>query len=131
MRIVVVDDDPLFLRLMQKAFEAAQPDAVVLSAPGLARGREVATQLQSLHTLPDLFLIDSSLGDGSGLQMLQFLKSDPLFAEIPAVLVTAHLDDEDERAATAAGAVVCFQKPAGFDKLVDLASRLLALVTGV
>lgn len=130
MRIVVVDDDPLFLRLVQKAFEAAQAGTVVLSAPSLTRGREVATQLQSLHTLPDLFLIDSSLGDGSGMQMLQFLKSDPALAAVPAVLVTAYLEDDDAHAAKTAGAVACFQKPAGFDKLVDLASRLLMLATG-
>src|SRR5690606_1771037 len=91
-RVVVIDDDPMFLRLIQKAFETAEPAAVVLSATGFARGRAALRQLDQLGLLPDLILIDRSLGDGNGVEMLEFLRAEAVFAGVPAVMVSAVVD---------------------------------------
>lgn len=130
MRVVVIDDDPMFLRLVQKAFEAADPAAVVLSASGFERGCAALRQLNHLELLPDLILIDRSLGDGSGVEMLEFLRAEAGFAQVPAVLVSAVLDGKIRAEAEAAGAAACYEKPAGFDPLVDLAHTLIGLARG-
>lgn len=124
MRIVVIDDDPLFLRLIQKAFEVASAEVVVLLAQGYTRGIEVLQQLASLGLAPGLVVVDSSLGDGTGLDLLQVLRQDAGLASVPAVLVSAYLDSSADEAARRCGAVACFEKPAGFDRLVELATQL-------
>lgn len=127
MRVVVIDDDPMFLRLIQKAFETAEPAAVVLSATGFARGRAALRQLDQLGLLPDLILIDRSLGDGNGVEMLEFLRAEAVFAGVPAVMVSAVVDGEIRAEAEAAGAAACYEKPGGFDPLVELAEALIRL----
>lgn len=127
MRIVVIDDDPLFLRLIGKAFEAECPDAVVLSAPGISRALDVLQQLKKQELPPDLIVVDSTLGDGSGLRLLDSLRADDRLAEVPAVIVTAGLDNAIRAEAESAGAAGCYQKPAGFDRLVELAGELITL----
>lgn len=72
-------------------------------------------------------LIDRSLGDGTGLEMLEFMRADAQLAVVPAVLVSAVVDGEIRAAAEAAGAAACYEKPAGFDRLVDLAHTLIRL----
>jgi DNA-binding NarL/FixJ family response regulator len=126
-RVVAVDDDPLFLRLLQKAVELTDPDAVVLTAHGFSQARGILSHLRALGTLPDLIIIDSSLGDGCGLDLLDHLRAEPALARVPAVLMTASLDSEMFRAAVERAAIGCHQKPAGFDPLVDLVRNLIAL----
>lgn len=43
-------------------------------------------------TSPQLFLLDISLPDGSGLDICRKLKNDPRYATIPILMISAHAD---------------------------------------
>ncbi len=82
-RVLVVDDEPELRELLADALGAS--DMRVLTA---ASGRE-AIDLAGRET-PDLVITDISLGDASGLDVLDHLRSGG--ADIPAVVITGHRD---------------------------------------
>lgn len=126
MRVVVIDDDPLFLRLVQKAVEQADRDCVFLSADGIAAGLAVLRELAELDLRPDLILIDNRLPDGTGVDLLTLVRQEPPLRGIPAVLLSAEMNAVDYQAAMALGAAGYHQKPAGFTPLLELIAGLLA-----
>lgn len=97
MRVVVVDDHPLFRAALRDAV-ATLDDVTSLAECGL--GREAIDLVRS--TGADLVLMDLGLPDISGIEATRELAG---MAEPPAVLVVTMVDDDDTvLAALAAGA---------------------------
>lgn len=88
-RILVVDDNPDVLRLVEEALSSAGY-AVVTAVNGHEALRE-----GSLH-LPDLVLLDIGLPDEDGFSVYEKLRARPIGLECPIVFLTA-LGDIDSR----------------------------------
>lgn len=88
--VLVADDDPFQLRLLQEVCEAAGHE-VLAAADGMAVLDAVA------RTRPDLVLLDAVMPSLGGLEVLRILKADPRLAAIPVILVMDE-GDEDSRA---------------------------------
>lgn len=85
-RLLVVDDDPAMLRFVQRALKstaASAPRRRMLLSTALT-GTEALQQLQ--RDSPDVVLLDLSLPDMSGWDVLEELRA----KHIPAILITAH-----------------------------------------
>ena len=74
---------------------------------------------------PDLVLLDMHLPDISGLELLRHLKSDPLTAGIPVVVVSADALAKETEEALAAGAIRYLTKPVSVAELLAVVDGLL------
>ena len=80
-KILLVDDDPLLVRMYQKKFEI---DGYQVSA--LFDGERVQTE--ALYFKPDLILLDIMMPKVNGLEVLKKIKSDSKTKNIPVILLT-------------------------------------------
>jgi len=113
-RILVVEDNPLNLKLLRDVLEVAGYD--VVTATSGEEGLVVAA-----NTPPDLVLMDLQLPGIDGTETMQRLRGDVLRQQVPVVAVTAFAMTEDrERAALD-----------GFDGYVDKPISVRALPSQV
>lgn len=91
----------------------------------VARNGEEAVAQARAHR-PDLILLDLRMAGMSGTDAMRILRSDPSFARVPIVALTAHALDRERRAALAAGFDELIPKPCLPDQLVVALERILA-----
>ncbi|MDI7774122.1 PleD family two-component system response regulator [Asticcacaulis sp. EMRT-3] len=117
-RILIVDDVPANVRLLQAKLEADYHE--VLSA---ANGREALTR--AVESQPDIILLDVMMPEIDGYEVCRQLKNNPDTRHIPIILVTALDGREDRLSGLEAGADDFMTKP--LDDIM-LMARLQALV---
>ena len=108
--------------------------AIVLRRPGLdlqvaTRGAEAEARADlSSHPPPDLLLLDMHLPDTDGRQLLARLRSRPALARVPAVLVTAAVEEPLRVSAVPdiENFAECWIKPLDIDATLAAFDRLLA-----
>ncbi|HEY9075393.1 MAG TPA: ATP-binding protein [Anaerolineaceae bacterium] len=88
-RILLVDDDEDFVQFVQRLLQTLNADYEVIMAGDGRRGVELARSSQ-----PDLMLLDLTMPEMDGFQVIAALKDDPATAQIPIVLLTATLTPE-------------------------------------
>ena len=116
--MLVVDDDPVILKLLEVNFE--MEGFTVLVARDGEEGIEVARADQ-----PDLIVSDIMMPKVSGLELVTALKGDPATSEIPIILLSAKAQNADVRSGLDAGADDYVTKPFEPLDLVDRVNRLL------
>ena len=116
--VLVVDDDPVILKLLEVNFEMEGFN--VLVARDGEEGIEVAQRDQ-----PDLVVSDIMMPKKSGLELVIALKGDASTSEIPIILLSAKAQNADVRAGLEAGADDYVTKPFEPLDLVDRVNRLL------
>jgi len=117
--VLVVEDDPVILRLLEVNFELE--GYRVLVAHDGAEGIEVARAER-----PDVVISDIMMPSVSGIELLETLKADPATASIPIILLSAKAQTGDLKAGMDAGADDYVTKP--FEPL-DLIDRVNALLS--
>lgn len=118
--VVVIDDDPVVCRLMEVVFELE--GYAVRQAHDGPSGIELVREVQ-----PDAVLVDVMMPGMDGLEVLAVLRSDPLTARLPIVLVSAKAQVADLDAGRAAGASDYVTKPFDPLELVERVERLWGL----
>ncbi len=113
--VLVVDDDPAILELMQRFLNKEGFRVVTASRA------EEGLALARTH-LPDVILLDVVMPEMNGWDVLSRLKSDPATREIPVVIVTM-VDDRSR--GIALGAAEFLTKPVDWTRLFDILNRLL------
>jgi DNA-binding response OmpR family regulator len=116
--VLVVDDDPVILKLLEVNFE--MEGFTVLVARDGEEGIAVARADQ-----PDLIVSDIMMPKVSGLELVTALKGDPATSEIPIILLSAKAQNADVRSGLDAGADDYVTKPFEPLDLVDRVNRLL------
>jgi len=116
--VLVVEDDPVILRLLEVNFEL-EGFGVLLAHDG-AEGIAVARAEQ-----PDLIISDIMMPKASGLELVTVLKGDPDTKGIPIILLSAKAQTSDLKTGMDAGADDYITKP--FEPL-DLIDRVNALL---
>jgi two-component system chemotaxis sensor kinase CheA len=105
---VLVVDDSITTRTLEKSILEAQGYRVLLSVDGL----DALAALRSESAVIDLVIADIEMPRMDGFALLQAIKNDPRLAEIPVVLMTSRSDPEDVRRGLelGAGAYITKQK---------------------
>ena len=116
--ILVVDDDPSFLDLLQLNLEQAGYD--VRTALEGMQAQALALQIQ-----PDLIVLDVMLPNVDGLTLCQLLRQDDRTSHLPILMLTALGKSEDVVAGFNAGADDYLRKP--FER-EELLARVRALL---
>ena len=117
--VLVVEDDPVIVRLLEVNFEL-EGFSVLLAHDG-AEGIEMARTHQ-----PDVIVSDIMMPHTSGLELLAALKGDPDTKAIPIILLSAKAQTADLKVGLDAGADDYVTKP--FEPL-DLVERVNALLS--
>jgi CheY-like chemotaxis protein len=74
---------------------------------------------------PQLVVLDHWLDDGTGLELLEWLKEVPGMGEIPVVVFTACRDPLVRKKSEELGVVGFFLKPEGFDALGEVIEKFM------
>jgi DNA-binding response OmpR family regulator len=116
--VLVVDDDPVILKLLEVNFEM-EGFTVIVAHDG-EEGIEVARR-----DAPDLIVSDIMMPKKSGLELVTELKGDPDTSDIPIILLSAKAQNADVRSGLDAGADDYVTKPFEPLDLVERVNRLL------
>jgi putative two-component system response regulator len=119
-RILVVDDNPDTMLLMQELLQTRGYD--VVTVPDAERA-----QVELHQQLPDLILSDVIMPGKSGYELCRELKEDPATRLIPVVLITGLSDREDKLHGIEAGADDFLNKPIFSEELFARVKSLLKL----
>ena len=96
-RVLLVEDDPVILRLLEVNFELEGYE--VLLAHDGAEGIELARTER-----PDLVISDIMMPNVSGIELVEALKGDGDTSGIPIILLSAKAQSADVKAGMEAGA---------------------------
>jgi DNA-binding NtrC family response regulator len=115
-RILIVDDDPYFLRVLSRILSAE--NFQVKTAEGACQAAQVLRD----DTF-DLVISDLRLPDGDGLSILQELRK--AGREVPVVILTAYGEVDNYLEAMNAGATEYLNKPIKSDELIAVVRNCL------
>lgn len=117
-RVLIIDDDEDFARLMRRFLDSAARGYRVMSAHS---GQEGLAMMQQVR--PDVVVLDMQLPDISGAAVAQHMRADPVFAQVPIVVVSGQ---EVGPVFDMAGASLIVSKAGGFS-----ASELVRMIERV
>ena len=117
--ILVVDDDPVILQLLQVNFEMEGFNVITA-----ADGQQGVDRTRADR--PDVVVSDVMMPKMSGIELVAELKGDTDTADIPILLLTAKAQQADIGAGMDAGADDYVTKPFEPLDLVDRVNRLLS-----
>jgi CheY-like chemotaxis protein len=115
--VLLADDDPDNLELI--AFIFGDAGATVRTA---GTSEDVLALLREWR--PAVMLLDISMPEMNGYDLLAAIRSDPAMREVPAIAVTGAASDHDRRQAVAAGFAAHVSKPFDGEALVHLVREL-------
>ena len=116
--ILIVDDDPVFIRMLQNQLEVAGYD--VLSAQDGAKGIQIARSKR-----PDLIIMDIVMPDIDGHKACEIIKRSSLTRNIPIIYLTVKDTPEDEALALELGAKFFIRKPYKFEAILSMIESTL------
>jgi DNA-binding response OmpR family regulator len=115
-RVLVVDDDPKFVRIAVRRLERAGYDCVTGES-----GDHALWAVADQH--PDVIVLDVMMPHPSGIEVCRHLRADGWTGGV--VVVSARSSPADRAAAERAGSDVFLGKPFPLDDLVSAVGRLI------
>lgn len=115
--VLVVDDDPDSLDMMQAALQYA--GALVTAAPGVKRALEILDR-----ATPDVIVSDLKMPEPDGLAFARELQTVPSLRTIPILAVTGYDELYARRELHDAGFIGILRKPVSYPDLVRAVAAL-------
>lgn len=122
--VIVLIEDEQVSQLLVKTFFKKLGLNILIASDGL-EGLATVERLSSQGHLPNLILLDMHLPYMDGLVVIQKLRQNPLFENIPIVAITAEAMSDQQQSAFAAGVTGYITKPVDFKKLEPFLLRYL------
>ncbi|TBR58308.1 response regulator [Mastigocladus laminosus UU774] len=127
--ILLVEDDPNDIFLIERAFRRANlhhPIYVVKDGDEAVMylGGQDCYEEREKYPLPALILLDLKLPRRSGLEVLEWLKQQPLLKRIPVVVLTSSRENIDVDRAYDMGVNSYLIKPVAFNALQEMMQAL-------
>ncbi|GAB4303557.1 MAG: response regulator [Desulfuromonadia bacterium] len=118
-RLLLADDSHTIQKVVGMIFPAGEYELTAVSA---------ASELlpTATRTSPDIILLDTRLGDASGLDLCRALRSNPVTANTPIILLSGAFEQFSEEEGVAAGADDSIVKPFEAQLLIDKVTALLS-----
>ncbi|HEX9122738.1 MAG TPA: response regulator [Actinomycetota bacterium] len=118
-RILIVDDDPVIVRLLQINFRLEGYEVDTASRGEVALERVRANR-------PDVVILDVMMPGLDGWEVCRQLKESPEVRHIPVIFLSARAQDEDRQRGYALGVDEYVTKPFDPGHLIEIVRRALA-----
>jgi signal transduction histidine kinase len=118
--VLLVDDDPLVLRLMNARLVAA--GFSVGTAGGVSEALDAARLAR-----PDVIMSDVRMTELDGFMLCSVFRSDPELGAIPIMLVTGAVEEDDHKLAVSVGAQALVERSASFERELAALFRVLGI----
>jgi len=118
--IVVIDDEPLNLEIIEDYLDDLKYNAI-----SFTNAEDAWTFLNSGERTIDVILLDRMMPGTDGLTMLKRIRKDEVFKNIPVILQTAMIREEDVVEGMKAGAYYYLTKPFSEDMLKSVLQTAL------
>lgn len=122
MTFFIAEDDPLMIRLYERAFKLAGHEVVIAKD-----GDEALIAIAGMSEKPAVIILDVMMPKVSGFDVLQRLKQDEATKNIPVVMLTNLAGEEDKQKGLSLGAVDYMIKSDYSPE--EVVKRVTALVT--
>ena len=127
--ILHVEDDPNDVLLIARAFRKAETTAQVRVVNDGEQAVHYLAGLNSFanreeYPLPSLVLLDLKLPRKSGIEVLEWMRTQPALKRIPVVMLTSSRQPVDINRAYDLGVNAYLVKPVNFDALVEMLKTL-------
>ena len=90
---------------------------------------EAASGFEALKVLPargiDLIITDINMPDINGLELISFVRENPIYRHIPTVIITTEDSEEDRKRGMELGAKEYIVKPFTMEEIRDAVAKLL------
>jgi len=116
--ILVVDDDPLVVKILKQPLERAGYDVNVAS-----QGLEALQKVKEKR--PDLIILDILMPLMDGFKVARFLKFDKRFKDIPIIVLTSRATEGERKMGEKVGANEYLYKPFRLPHVMDVVNRYL------
>ena len=103
-RVLVVDDEPAIREMIQFALEKSG-----MKVDSAANAHEALVQISNAR--PDIILLDWMMPGVSGIELVRRLRKDSYTADIPVIMLTAKVTEDDKVAGLEAGTDDYMVKP--------------------
>ncbi|MCR4337781.1 MAG: response regulator [Candidatus Omnitrophica bacterium] len=103
-KILIIDDDPLILRLMDEVLKTKGYE--ILIASEAASGLEMAIKKN-----PDLIILDVMMPIINGYNICRLLKKEVGMRDVPIIFLTCRSEEDDRRIGEQVGADAYLPKP--------------------
>ncbi len=124
--ILVVDDDPAARLLVRKfADKLGLANPLVEATDGASAIARLSQMVDGgSPALPCLILLDLHMPGRSGLDVLAWIRAEPVLADCPVVVLSASSEVDELNRAEQLGVSSYLVKPVGFTALADVIRRL-------
>src|SRR5215218_2098546 len=114
-KIFLVDDDADDRLLFSEALEEIDPSIQLFTA---SNGRNALTRLRHRDiSPPDIFFLDINMPLIDGWKLIDAIKADEIYRNIPVIMYSTSSFPEDIEKASEHGALCFFTKPCDFEEL--------------
>ena len=117
-RILIIDDDPGHIRLMEKVLSDRGYDLLLANEAPV--GLETA-----MKNRPDLIVLDVMMPIINGFNICRLLKSEEEHKRTPIILLTSRITEEDQRIGREVGADAYLLKPLNTEEFLNTVRQLL------
>ncbi|MEK7864747.1 MAG: response regulator [Nitrospirota bacterium] len=122
MKSILIVEDSTTTRSLIRAVIEELGDFNIVEAP---------TGFDALKLLPaqdfDLVVTDINMPDINGLELINFVRSNQRYSNIPLIIVTTERSDEDKKRGMALGATAYVTKPFKAPELQDVVRKVMNL----
>ena len=129
LKILIADDDPEDLELMELAFAEIDPSAVLIKRQ---TGKEALDYLITHKDgqLPCLIVLDFNMPELKGSEVLSIINKEERYDEIPKVILSTSNAPIHVHECMANGATEYFVKPTSLAEINKLAAKMLGYCKG-
>jgi DNA-binding response OmpR family regulator len=119
-KVVVVDDEPFILMMIEDKLKKAKIEVVTL--------RESKNALEVIKKeRPDLIILDWMMPEMSGIELCKMIKNDSDVADIPVFMLTAKGQDSDEQLGLRSGVRRYITKPFSPKSLLTMVQETIGI----
>lgn len=118
--ILVVEDSPTMRQLISFAIKRIPSSHVIEATDGVDALKKLSSEKV------DLILCDINMPVMDGLKLVSLVRGNPLYKDIPVIIITTEGAEEDKKRALAIGANAYLPKPIQTQELIRLVNSFLA-----
>lgn len=122
--ILLVEDNPMDLDLTLRAFNKKKFSNTIQVARDGEEALAFFARWEAGEAMPAVILLDINLPKVNGLEVLQRLKSHPVFRRIPVVVLTSSRENSDLKTAYDLGVNSYIEKPVSFNKFIEVTEHI-------